>query len=149
MLALNRKRWVPIGNGMQAPQSLQRFQGGIHVPGGVCASRGCRKCKFFVPIFWPIFPGLDPGPAQGLTWPSLGLDPGQPRPAQVSPGQPRPKNWSKKCFLTNREPKVGAAAEGRCGYIYLCGGRRPPLVCVKHLNKICVFMVPDFAGTLF
>ena len=40
----------------------------------------------------PIFPGLDPGPAQGLTWASLGLDPGQPKSAQA-------KKLVKKWFL--------------------------------------------------
>ena len=72
----------------------------------------------------PSSPGLDQGPAQGLTQAS----PGQPRPAQVSPGQPRPKSLSKNGFLANREPKGGArarsarapfwvAAEGR--HLYL------------------------------
>ena len=40
----------------------------------------------------PVFPGFDPGPAQGLTWASLGLDPGQPRSAQA-------KKLVKKWFL--------------------------------------------------
>ena len=51
---------------------------GMPWPAGVPAG-GAENPIFSGPIFWPIFPGLDPGPAQGLTWASPGLDPGQPR----------------------------------------------------------------------
>ena len=51
-------------------------QGGINVPAARCRRKGgVENVIFVVAIFWPIFPGLDPGPAQGMTWASLGLDP--------------------------------------------------------------------------
>ena len=80
--------------------------------GGVPAG-GAENPIFSGPIFWPIFPGLDPGPAQGLTWASLGLDPGQPRPAQVSPGQKTGQkmvSWQIEVAAFGRHPKGGARA---------------------------------------
>ena len=69
-----------------------------------------------------------PGPTQGLTWASLGLDPGQPRPAQVSPGQ---KTDQKIVLWQIENQKGGRARSAKRARPLLGGGRRPPPLFAK------------------
>ena len=66
--------------------------------------------------------GLDPGPAQGLTWASPGLD----------PGQPRSIFWSR--FWSNRTTETTAGTETTKGRARFA---RAPLCCCSECCCFC------------
>ena len=107
------------------------------------------------PGLYPRCPPRGPKIKMVKKWSGNGFGPSQmtcPKSCQkrvpARSGTIKTKKWLGP--LRNREPKVGAAAEGRRAHFWvLGGGRRPPPLFVKSPSQIGVFMVSDFAGTLF